>query len=103
MRSRLYLSNSVVAIGSPASTTFCDDRIQEVSHARERRSVTPFKSGPTRSPFPYVWQPLHFLANNAAASVAASAVAGRSRGSPQITARTCARIGVIGVSRRDLQ
>src|SRR5919204_4530533 len=97
MRSRLYFSNNAVAMGSPASTARCDDRIHDRSHARWRRSVTPFRSGPTRSPLPYVWQALHFFANNAAGSVAANVLTGNRSAAPKMTARRCAGIDVMGI------
>jgi hypothetical protein len=36
-----------------------DERMKCSSQSRVRRSVTPFKSGPTLMPFPNVWQAVH--------------------------------------------
>src|ERR1700730_8874253 len=66
MRWRLYRPKRSVAVGSPDSTTERDERMKRTSHARSRRPVTPLRSGPTRSPFPIVWQLLHWRENSSA-------------------------------------
>jgi hypothetical protein len=56
MRCCLNWANSAFAVGSPDSITFCEERMNDSSQARVRRSVTPLRSGPTFTPLPNVWQ-----------------------------------------------
>jgi hypothetical protein len=68
-----------------------DDLIHAMSHARGCRSVTPFRSGPIWSPFPKVWQLVHFVLNNADGSAVAAP--------PSDPIRTSVKIVVVSSSR----
>src|SRR5258707_952628 len=52
----LYLASRVLAIGSPAATTWSGATMKRASHPRSRVAVTPRRSGPRWSPRPIVWQ-----------------------------------------------
>ena len=54
IRCRLNVRNSSFATGSPLAITRCEERMNLSSHGRCRRTVTPFRSGPTFTPLPNV-------------------------------------------------
>src|SRR5947209_12732347 len=53
---RLYFLKSAMASGSLAASSLSGSAIMRVSHLRLRTAATPWRSGPTLSPWPTVWQ-----------------------------------------------